>query len=67
MLTGLLSERTAKKRRWDIPALIGHMEGDKKVRAGRITFVLSRGIGQAFLANDVPIDTVRTVLEKAMA
>lgn len=67
LLTGLLSERTAKKRRWDIPALLGHMESDKKVRAGRITFVLSRGIGKAFLANDVPIDTVRTVLEKATA
>lgn len=44
-------------------ALIRHMAGDKKVRDGRVTFVLARGIGQAFVADDVPIERVRAVLE----
>ena len=31
-----------------------HMAQDKKVKGGRLTFILTRGIGQAFIANDVP-------------
>jgi 3-dehydroquinate synthase len=33
--------------------LLGHMAQDKKVKAGRLTFILTRGIGQAFIAEDV--------------
>ena len=47
--------------------LIEHMRHDKKVRDGRLTFVLARGIGQAFLAADVPLDAVRGLLETAAA
>ena len=43
------------------------MAHDKKVRQGRITFVLARGIGRAFVANDVPIEAVRTVLDDFIA
>ena len=35
--------------------LIDHMGRDKKVEGGRITFVLARGIGQAFLAKGIDL------------
>ncbi|MDF1722319.1 MAG: 3-dehydroquinate synthase [Minwuia sp.] len=39
----------------DVPAdrLVAHMAQDKKVRDGRLTFVLARGIGDAFITRDV--------------
>src|SRR3546814_15979894 len=46
-------------RHWDVERLIGHMSRDKKVRDGRITFVLARGIGEAYLAAPVDLDEVR--------
>jgi len=58
---------TAAGRRWPADRLIGHMQRDKKVAGGRITFVLARGIGQAFVANDVPLDAVTALLEGALA
>lgn len=35
---------------------------DKKVKRGRLTFILTRGIGQAFIADDVAPDVVRDFL-----
>ncbi|HUO92373.1 MAG TPA: 3-dehydroquinate synthase [Rhizomicrobium sp.] len=43
--------------------LLGHMTHDKKAKAGRLTFVLARGIGKAFTTSDVPMQKVREVLE----
>jgi 3-dehydroquinate synthase len=48
--------------RWTPNALIAHMTRDKKVADGRITFVLARGIGRAFLARDIPRADVEAVL-----
>jgi 3-dehydroquinate synthase len=45
--------------------LIAHMRRDKKVRGGAITFILVRGIGQAFIARDVDVADVEHVLERA--
>lgn len=45
-----------------IDELLAHMAHDKKTRDGRITFVLARGIGKAFVTSDVPQDLVRSVL-----
>ena len=42
--------------------LIAHMSHDKKVKDGRVNFVLLRGIGEAFVTEDVPLDALRTVL-----
>jgi len=42
--------------------LLAHMKQDKKMRGGRLHFVLTRGIGQAFTSNDVPEELVHTVL-----
>lgn len=43
--------------------LLGHMMHDKKAKAGKLVFVLARGIGQAFTTSDVPMEKVREVLE----
>ena len=45
--------------------LIDHMTRDKKVQAGRITFVLARGIGEAFVSRDVPLEDVSRLLRNA--
>lgn len=46
----------------DDEALIGLMGQDKKVQDGRLRFVLARAIGEAFVADDVPMEAVRSVL-----
>lgn len=38
------------------------MAQDKKVKRGRMTFILARGIGQSFIASDVEQDDVRDFL-----
>jgi 3-dehydroquinate synthase len=50
----------------DAEALIQLMGQDKKVVDGRLRFILARGIGQAFVAEDVPGDAVRAVLDEAL-
>ena len=42
--------------------LLEHMAQDKKAEGGRLTFVLARGIGQAFTAKDVDAGDVRAFL-----
>ncbi|HVW73399.1 MAG TPA: 3-dehydroquinate synthase [Rhizomicrobium sp.] len=42
--------------------LIRHMAHDKKVTDGKLTFILLRGLGQAFVTRDVPLDAVKDVL-----
>jgi 3-dehydroquinate synthase len=43
--------------------LMRHIAQDKKVKRGRLTFILTRGIGRAFIADDVPPETVEAFLE----
>jgi 3-dehydroquinate synthase len=43
--------------------LVGHMAHDKKVSDGKLTFILLRGLGQAFVTRDVPIEAVKEVLK----
>jgi 3-dehydroquinate synthase len=43
-------------------ALIAAMAHDKKVKDGKLTFVLVKGLGHAFTARDIPLDAVRAVL-----
>ncbi len=47
--------------------LLAHMRHDKKVRGGTVRFVLVRGIGQAFCAEDVAQQDVLRLLEGAVA
>jgi len=46
-------------------ALIELMSQDKKVIDGQLRFIMARGIGEAFVTTDVPVDVVRSVLEDA--
>jgi 3-dehydroquinate synthase len=54
-------------RRWNADALLDHMARDKKVRDGKISFILVRGIGRAFVARDVDPAAVRALLAAAIA
>jgi len=47
---------------FDPDTLLAHMRQDKKAEDGKLTFILARGIGQAFVAKGVPEDAVRPVL-----
>jgi shikimate kinase/3-dehydroquinate synthase len=48
----------------DLPAdqLLSHMQQDKKMKAGKLTFILTHGIGQAFTSSDVTEQAVRATL-----
>jgi len=52
---------------WAPDRLLSHMEKDKKTRGGRKTFILTRGIGDAFVSRDVADDQVLAVLSEALA
>jgi 3-dehydroquinate synthase len=51
----------------DAAALVGIMGQDKKVRDGRLTLVLVRGVGQAFVSRDVAAQTVQDFLARQIA
>lgn len=51
----------------DVETAMKLMAQDKKVRHGRLTFILARAIGDAFIARDVPADTVRAFLASEAA
>jgi len=59
---GMAADLRMLNRRFSAGTLIGHMRRDKKVRDGALTFVLARGIGQAFTSADVPVDAVVELL-----
>jgi 3-dehydroquinate synthase len=52
---------------WSADALIDHMGRDKKVRGGKVSFVLVRGIGKAFITADVDLDDVAALLTGQIA
>ena len=52
----------------DLPSaegLLALMGQDKKVKDGKLRFILARGIGEAFITSDVPSESVLDVLEDA--
>ncbi len=55
---GLPAELRMLNRRFSAERLTGHMRRDKKMRDGRLNFVLARGIGQAFTESEVPPEAV---------
>jgi 3-dehydroquinate synthase len=55
----------------DFPALtaeqiIDLMGSDKKASGGRLTFILSRGIGQAFITQDVDMNIMHTIISRSL-
>ena len=59
---GLPAELALLNRRFSAASLIAHMQRDKKMRDGRLHFILARGIGQAFTKADVPAEAVTALL-----
>ncbi len=51
----------------DAAAMVRIMGQDKKVRDGRLTLILVRGIGAAFVSRDVSAETVEAFLLRQMA
>lgn len=47
--------------------LINHMQGDKKMSGGKLTFVLAKGIGKSFLSNDVNMNDVKDILTASLS
>jgi 3-dehydroquinate synthase len=47
---------------FDAERLVRHMAQDKKAEAGRLTFILARALGEAFVAKDVDAEAVRRFL-----
>ena len=57
-LTGL------NTKNWTADNLMDHMSRDKKVESGKLTFILTRGIGQAYITQDVTEQAVRELLTR---
>ncbi len=49
---------------FDAERLVAHMGQDKKAEGGRLTFILARALGEAFVAKDVDAGAVRTFLRQ---
>jgi 3-dehydroquinate synthase len=57
--------RLGRKPGWTAERLMTHMGRDKKIAGGKLTFILARGIGQAFICRDVdPADLGRFLEER---
>ena len=47
----------------DVDTLMAAIARDKKVEGGRLTFILTRGLGESFIARDVAPERVRAFLD----
>jgi 3-dehydroquinate synthase len=51
----------------DLDSVMDLIAQDKKVKRGRLTFILARAVGQAFVASDVDAEEVRAFLAEQLA
>lgn len=51
----------------DVDVLLATMQRDKKVKDGKMTFILVNAIGDSFVTNDVPETLVREVLTASLS
>jgi 3-dehydroquinate synthase len=58
-----LAEVARKGTRFDAGSLVRHMAQDKKAEGGKLTFILARGLGEAFVAHDVDAFAVAAFLK----
>lgn len=59
---GLPAKIAELDRAFDIDTLITHMSKDKKVTDGAVAFILSRGLGEAFITRDVSNELLSRVM-----
>ena len=50
-----------------VDAMMDLISQDKKVKRGQLTFILVRGIGQAFVTRDVGADEVRAFIAEKLS
>lgn len=62
---GLPSDLSMLNRRFSAARLMDRMQRDKKMKDGKLRFILARGIGEAFTVDDVPPEAVEAVLLQA--
>jgi 3-dehydroquinate synthetase len=55
------------RQQWDAEALMQHMANDKKARDGKLTLVLMKAVGRAYVAHDVDAELVRALWEEELA
>ena len=55
------------RQAWRAETLVAHMHQAKKVRNGKVTFILVRGIGDAFIEPDVVLADVEKLLALSTA
>ncbi|MFN4091761.1 MAG: 3-dehydroquinate synthase [Brevundimonas sp.] len=58
-----LPTRLAQAGAFDAAALVKAMAGDKKAEGGRLTLILARGVGEAFVQKDADADAVQAFLK----
>ena len=63
--TGLIASPLDIRKAWDIDKLMDHFTRDKKVKDGKLTFILARGIGKAFVTQEVNAELIRDTLAQA--
>jgi 3-dehydroquinate synthase len=64
-VTGLPLSPRAIQKEWNVDALMEHFTRDKKASEGRLTFILTKGIGKAFTSDAIEISALRAVLVEA--
>jgi 3-dehydroquinate synthase len=64
---GLPVSPRALSRTWDMEKLMGHFAHDKKASGGKLTFILTHGVGKAFIASDVEKSLIKQVLARTFA
>ena len=52
---------------YDVDKLMALIATDKKAEAGKLTFILARAPGRAFVERDAPVDVVRELLQQETA
>ena len=62
----LTSARTISAFDFNVENLLEHMKADKKMSDGKLTFVITSAIGQAYLSNDIDMNNVKSVLKDAL-
>ncbi|MEZ5691874.1 MAG: 3-dehydroquinate synthase [Rickettsiales bacterium] len=64
---GLNTSLLTIRKNWDINKIMEHFSRDKKAVGDRLTFILTRGIGKAFIASDVNPDIIYKTLQEALS
>jgi 3-dehydroquinate synthase len=61
---GLPTDPHKYLQKWDIDALVSHMQSDKKVKDGKIVFILAHAIGRAYVDEEVEEKSLRKFLQE---